>query len=111
MATMAAERFRRMFLQKMGQDVTYGTTVIKARVYGISTREVDTPQGLQQVASVRMRVSKSDVASPAIGDQVTINAVLYQVSAILESESIADTHTLELERMTAVEMTEPGYRR
>lgn len=71
--------------------------------------EADGEDGLEQPEKRQITVQISEVATPLIHDKVTINAVDWDVSAILEQDE--NLARLELTKGVTQEHSGPGYRR
>lgn len=103
-----------------GRQVTYTTAAGSAStIYGrfhenVSTTRDDT-DGREVLRTATIRIGNDaalatygGVASPAVDDTVTVDGDIWHVSNT--GEPNGGQWTLELERIEAVEKTQPGYR-
>ena len=93
----------------LGDEITYGTTECAAVVSPAEVLDDETGQGLAYRQERNVLVFKSDVAAPAIEDEVTIGSDTWQVIKIVRE---CESHTVVRCALHEVrEMTRRDYRR
>jgi hypothetical protein len=93
---------------QLGDEITYGATACTAVVGAVDVLEDETGQGLAHRQERNVTVYKSDIASPAIEDEVTIGSETWQVTKIVRE---CESHTVVRCTLSdAREVTRRGYR-